>query len=80
VKCGMIIGVIMYNVFSYSVMGLMCAGVFGGLVMAINSSASLPDVHFSYSTDECVRVVNYREGHNYTCDNLPTKYYHVWEK
>ena len=42
------------------------------------TGASLPDVHFSYSTQECVKVVNYIEGHKYTCENLPSRYYHVW--
>ena len=68
----------MYNVFSYSAIWLLCVGVFIGLLLVINSAAALPDVHFSYSTDECVEVVNYKEGHNYTCEDLPTKFYHVW--
>ena len=66
--------------FGYVVTGFMVCAVTAGLVLAINSAAALPDVHFSYKTNECVKVVNYIEGHNYTCDNLPTKYYHVWEE
>ena len=45
---------------------------------AFNHAVSLPDVHFSNSTQECVTVVNYAEHHNYSCEHLPNKYYHVW--
>lgn len=39
---------------------------------------SIPDVWFSYSTGECVTVVNYDENDNYSCENMPTKFNHVW--
>lgn len=39
---------------------------------------SMPDVWFSYSTNECVKVLNYAEGDNYSCENLPRKFHHVW--
>lgn len=42
--------------------------------------STLPDVHFSYATNQCVEVVNYSSNDNYTCDNLPPKFYHVWVK
>lgn len=41
---------------------------------------ALPDVMFSYSTDECVQVMNYVEGENYSCENFPAKFHHVWVK
>ena len=68
----------MSKIFGYLVTGGMISGVVIALAFAINSSIQLPDVYFSYATDECVKVVNYAEGHNYTCDNLPTKFYHAW--
>lgn len=37
-----------------------------------------PDVHYSNSTGECVRVLNYAENDRYSCDNLPSKYNKVW--
>ena len=43
-------------------------------------SMSMPDVWFSYSTDECVKVINYVEGENYSCENMPSKFNHVWVK
>ena len=46
-------------------------------VFAFDTAAKLPDVHFSYSTDECVKVVNYTDT-EYSCENLPDRFYHVW--
>mgnify|MGYP001037911232 CR=1 FL=1 len=37
-----------------------------------------PDVHFSNSTGECVRVLNYSPDDRYTCDDIPESYNHVW--
>tara|TARA_B110000967_G_C18759702_1_gene497142 strand:- start:423 stop:638 length:216 start_codon:yes stop_codon:yes gene_type:complete len=44
------------------------------------NALSIPDVMFSHSTDECVEVFNYVEGENYSCENLPSKFNHVWVK
>jgi len=41
---------------------------------------SIPDVYASYSTQSCVEVVNYVETDTYTCENLPSKYNHIWVK
>ena len=51
-----------------------------GFTYAMLSVAGLPDVWYSYSTGECVKVLNYEEGDNYSCENLPSKYHHVWVK
>ena len=51
------------------------------LVVAVNYLESVldqPDVHFSNSTGECVKVLNYAENDLYSCDNLPKRYNHVW--
>ena len=58
-------------------------GFGGGLIatlfyVAVEMS-KIPDVHVSYSTDQCVEVINY-DGTNFTCDNLPSRYNHVWVK
>ena len=45
----------------------------GGIV----NPFTIPDVHFSYSTDECVKVINYTDE-IFSCENLPTKFNHVW--
>lgn len=52
----------------------------GGLTYAFLSMLSIPDVHVSYSTNECVEVLNYKEGDRYSCENLPSRYNHVWVK
>jgi len=54
-----------------SAMGLLLFKVFIDAMM-------LPDVWVSYSTNECVKVLNYQETDKYSCENLPKKYNHVW--
>jgi hypothetical protein len=48
-----------------------------GLAYAISTAAAMPDVHVSYETNQCVKVVNYADT-NYTCENYPSKFNHVW--
>ena len=56
-----------------------------GVSIATISSAiayvalTIPDVHVSYSTNDCVEVVNWSDT-NYSCENMPKKYNHVWVK
>lgn len=50
----------------------------GAVIFAMLNSAAIPDVHVSYSTNECVKVLNYVEGDNYSCENMPSKFNHVW--
>lgn len=66
------------NVFGNLVLGLMIGCLIFFLTYAFLSSAGLPDVWFSYSSGDCVKVLNYVEGDNYSCENLPPRYYHVW--
>ncbi len=59
------------------------AGLVGAIVMvvAVNSLESVldqPDVHFSVTTERCIKVLNYVEGDIYSCDNMPKRYNHVW--
>jgi len=65
----------MKAVFTIAFAGTMLAG----LGYAMNSSLSAPDVHVSYATNECVKVVNYTDE-IFSCDNLPSKFNHVWVK
>lgn len=48
------------------------------MAYAVTSVFTLPDVYVSYSTGYCVNVVNYAEGDDYTCENMPKKFNHVW--
>jgi hypothetical protein len=58
--------------------------VLAAFLLIVDYSSTLPDVLFSYSTGECVEVQNYPailfENPIYTCENLPTKYNHIWVK
>ena len=64
-----------------AIKSLLIGGVIGAVGFTlIDSALSIPDVHFSYSTDACVTVLNYAEGDNYSCENLPAKFNHVWVK
>ena len=58
--------------------GVMVGIIAGFMCYAFLTAASLPDVWFSYSTGDCVKVLNYAEGDNYSCENLPKRFYHVW--
>jgi|TARA_B110000240_G_scaffold103051_1_gene116642 hypothetical protein len=48
------------------------------LVNAVETTLDRPDVHYTSSTGDCVRVLNYAENDRYSCDNLPSKYNKVW--
>ena len=58
---------------------VLVAGVVAMAAYAGNEALKMPDVHFSYSTDECVKVVNYTDE-EFNCTNYPTKFNHVWVK
>ena len=53
-----------------------------GLFVGADYAFSIPDVHVSYETDQCVSVINYDtalfSGGDYSCENMPSKYNHVW--
>ncbi|UTC27988.1 hypothetical protein [Stenotrophomonas phage A1432] len=53
------------------------------LVMCLKRELDLPEVQFSYSTKECVKVLDPKaeyEGRKSTwsCDHLPERYNHTW--
>ena len=57
--------------------------LFAGAVFAFTDYAmSIPDVHVSYETRNCVQVQNYPSTlfgtTNYSCESMPTKFNHVW--
>ena len=49
----------------------------GTLGYITNDALAMPDVHVSYSTGECVEVINYADT-DYSCENYPVKFNHVW--
>lgn len=58
-----------------SIIGAVAAGA----VWAASSALNIPDMHVSYSTGECVDVINYADT-TYSCERQPTRYNHVWVK
>lgn len=61
------------------ILGAIAVGAAAAFIFtSVNNALALPDVWFSYSTNECVKVLNYAEGDNYSCENLPRKFHHVW--
>lgn len=70
----------MSNFTGYLASGLAIGLLTFGFTYSLLNAVALPDVWYSYSTNECVKVLNYAEGDNYSCENLPPKYHHVWVK
>jgi len=66
------------NTTSYIASGLAIGLLTFGFTYAMLTAAGLPDVWFSYETQECVKVLNYEKEDNYSCENMPPRYYHVW--
>lgn len=58
--------------------GAMIGIIAGFMCYAFLTAIELPDVWFSYSTGDCVKVLNYAQGDTYSCENLPKRFYHVW--
>ena len=50
------------------------------MVYVVLFQLNIPDVWTSYSTGECVKVINYTEGDTYSCENMPSRYNNVWVK
>lgn len=47
------------------------------IVWAFIQATDTPDVIFSYSSKQCVKVI-YPDGTEGTCDKLPPKFNHIW--
>lgn len=43
------------------------------------SALAIPDVYISQSTGSCVQVINIVDT-NYTCENYPYRFNHIWVK
>lgn len=58
--------------------GILCMAALAGiLVLAVWQASGQPDVIFSYSTKQCVKV-EFADGSLGDCSKLPEKYNHVW--
>ena len=54
-------------------------GVPGVLIWAFIIYTDMPDVIFSHSTKQCVKVIN-ADGTEGDCNNLPKRFHHIWGK
>ena len=62
---------------------LLLSATFGfGIFAMLDYASSIPDVHMSYASNSCVEVLNYPSvlfgTTNFSCENMPTKFNHVW--
>jgi len=57
--------------------GTLLVIIAGLSVIAVNSALSIPDMMVSHSTGECVSVINHADT-DYSCENQPQKYNHIW--
>ena len=57
--------------------GVLLVSIVSLAVLGVNYALTIPDMEVSYSTGECVRVHNYGDT-NYSCENQPQKYNHIW--
>lgn len=57
----------------------MVIAVFGTVLYMAHYALSLPEVHFSYSTKQCVKIVD-ADGNAHSCKHMPKKFYHIWVK
>ena len=60
----------------------LAAGTVAGITLGLllNYAFNIPEVQMSHSTGECVKVVNFSKSDTFTCDDLPSRYNHVWVK
>ena len=64
---------------SFVINGVLLVSIVSLAVLGVNYAASIPDMEVSHSTGECVRVINYGDT-DYSCENQPQKYHHIWVK
>lgn len=59
--------------------GSLCLLVWGIVIYLILRALDTPEVEYSWSTKQCVRVV-YMDGKTTNCDVLPDRFDKVWVK
>ena len=70
-----------YNKLEKCFWGVSIISIFGLLVCLFIELGQLPVVYVSHSMDHCVLVIDPVTNHEHTdfsCENLPPKYSHVW--
>jgi len=64
---------------SILIKGTAAVAVVASMLVAASHYSAIPEVHVSHSAGECVRVINHGDT-NFTCEDQPRKYHHVWVK
>ena len=59
--------------------GVLLVSIVALAVLGVSYAGSIPEMHVSHSTGECVTVINYGDT-DYSCERQPQKYHHVWVK
>lgn len=59
--------------------GSLCLLIWGIVIYLILRALDMPEVEYSWSTKQCVRVV-YMDGKTTNCDVLPDRFDKVWVK
>ena len=67
------------NVIKGILIGSLCLLVWGIVIYLILRALDTPEVEYSWSTKQCVRVV-YMDGKTTNCDVLPDRFDKVWVK
>lgn len=62
----------------YYFMGLITISYLLILIISIYDYLYLPSVKFSYTTGNCVEVLNYKKEDIYNCLNIPKIYHHIY--
>ena len=50
----------------------------GSFIWFVSYWAGMPIVQISYSQGHCVKVIEFTDEKQYSCENLPPKYEHEW--
>jgi len=65
-------------------MTVAAGAIVAGMFVTVDYAFSIPEVHKSYSTNQCLRVQTYPGllfGHEtFSCERLPSRYDLVWHK
>lgn len=62
---------------SILILSVLVASCTWGLIHAVADVLDAPDVHISYTTGECVRIID-ENGERKCPEQLPAKYHRVW--
>lgn len=65
------------HIFNFVLSTVAVLGFPGVIVWMFIVATDMPDVIYSYSSKQCVKVV-YPDGKEGDCSKLPKKFHHIW--